>query len=105
MNGPVQTASTLERNRYPELDPALPGSASGVRRHRRRLHSDNLRTRRKHIRAAYLRLVEDVPLRAVAGRFRCTERTIQNWATAALGYPDPEAVALRRLVAGAPSAN
>jgi hypothetical protein len=51
--------------------------------------------RKRHLRVAHLRLIEGIPVRRLAARFRVSATTICAWTKAALGYPDPEAQALR----------
>ena len=58
--------------------------------------------RRRHIRAAYLRLVGREPLAKVARRFRVGPRTIQLWVAKALTYDDPMALAIRNLIERGP---
>ena len=76
------------------LGPAAPP------RGRRRIADDPVK-RRRHLRCAYYRLVEGRPVRWIASRFRVSKRTVQLWVRAALGYDDPEAEGLRRLLGAA----
>lgn len=64
----------------------------------RRRAADCPRQRRRHIRCAYYRLVVGASPRWIASKFRVSVRTVSLWVNAALGYSDPEAVALRDLV-------
>lgn len=61
--------------------------------------ADDPRQRRRHIRCAYFRLVEGRSPRWIASRFRISVRTVSLWVNAALGYADPEAQALKSLLA------
>lgn len=54
--------------------------------------------RRRHLRAAYFRLVAGRTPRWIAAKFRCSLRSVHYWVNAALTYDDPEAQALRELV-------
>lgn len=56
------------------------------------------RQRRRHIKAAYYRLVEDRPVSWIARYFRVSVRTVYYWVEAALTYTDSEALILRSVL-------
>jgi hypothetical protein len=76
----------------------LPIPKGELARGRRRVCDDPVQ-RRRHIRCAYHRLIADRSPRWIASRCRVSIRTVNLWVQAALGYSDPEAVALRRHLA------
>jgi DNA-binding transcriptional regulator YiaG len=80
------------------------GIVGGTLRHRRRSRikaskkAGERTDRLQHIRVAYLRHVEGIPIRKLASRYRVSVRTIQYWVSAALAYDDSEAETLRRMI-------
>jgi hypothetical protein len=54
--------------------------------------------RLRHIRVAYLRHIEGIPVKKLASRYRVSVRTIHYWVAAALAYRDSEAETLRQMI-------
>lgn len=54
--------------------------------------------RMKHIKCTYLLLMGRYPAAGLAAIHGCSEKTIYNWRDLALGYDEPEAEALQRLI-------
>jgi hypothetical protein len=78
-------------------------TVSGEQVRGRRPQSESLYQRRRHIRCAYCRLIQDRSPQWIRRHFGISVRTMQLWVRAALNYDDPEAQTLRDLVArGAP---